>query len=75
VLEFELVIVVVSLRSETDFFDNHFLCSGGDFFLLLLLIVQELLVVYDFADRGIGVLGNHHQIKLVCFGQGLSFSH
>ncbi len=71
---FELkgVIMVISLRSKADFFDDNFLCLGGDFLLLLLLVVQELLVVNDFTNRGIGFFSDEYQIQvlLLCASQG-----
>jgi hypothetical protein len=74
VLELELVVVVVRLGSKADFFDDYFHRLGCDFLLLLLLIVQEFLVVDDFADGGISILGDHHQVELVSFGHGLGFA-
>ena len=53
-LEFEIVVMVVGLRSETDFLDFHFLGIGLSLFLLFLLGVEEFLVVDDPADRRSG---------------------
>jgi len=74
VLELELIVVVVGLRSETDLFDDHFLGLGRDFLLLFLLVVQEFLVVDDFADGRIGVFSDHYQVQLFGFGHRLGFA-
>ena len=47
VFEFELVVVLVGLRSETDLFDGYLGRVGLLFLLLLFLLVEELLVVED----------------------------
>ncbi|MNL73378.1 hypothetical protein D3C87_1988310 [compost metagenome] len=41
-LQFEIEIVVVRVRAETDLLDNHFLRFRLDFLLLLFLLVFEL---------------------------------
>ena len=52
VLQLKLEVMVIRIRSESDFLHNHFLLLRFDFFLLLLLVVQEFLV---FRDSGIQV--------------------
>ena len=50
VLQLELEVVVVRVRSEPDFLHYHLLLLRFDFFLLLFLVVQELLVLNDAAN-------------------------
>ena len=77
VVELELKVVVVGLRAETDFFDDHFGGVGFALFVFLLLLVEILLVLYDSAHRRIGIGGNHHQVKtfVVCSDQRLFGAH
>ena len=68
VLELEVVVVVVGLRTETDFFDYYFCGFGFDLFCFLFLLVEVLLVVEDFADRGICLGGDFDQVEFEVFG-------
>ena len=51
VFELEVIIVVIRLRSESDFLDFHLLGICLGLFLLFLLGVEELLVVNDSTNR------------------------
>ena len=73
VLKLEVVVVVVGLGAETNFFYNNLRCLGLDFFLFLFLLIQILLIIKDFAYGGIG-LGrdfNEVEFELVGYGTGL----
>ena len=73
VLEFEVVVVVIGLRPETDFLNLHLLGVRLRLFLLFLLRVEELLVVYDTADRRVGGSSNLDEVEVlvVCHAHGL----
>jgi len=64
---FEVKIMVINMRTETNFLDNNFLCLGFHFFLFFLLLVQEFLVInhptYGWGSSG----GNFHQIHTCIF--------
>ncbi|MNY81590.1 hypothetical protein D3C86_2232240 [compost metagenome] len=62
-LQFEVEIVVVRVRAETDLFDNHFLCFCLDLLLFLFLLVFELGVVHYFTDWRNCCWCNLHQVK------------
>lgn len=62
-LQLKLKVVIVRVRSETDFLHNHFLLLRLNFFLLLFLIVQELLVLNDATNGGVGLWRNLHQVQ------------
>ena len=68
VLELEVVVVVVGLRPETDFFDYYFGGFGFDFFCFLFLLVEVLLVVEDFAHGWICLGRDFHQVEFEVFG-------
>ena len=54
-LELEVVVVVVGLRTKTNLLDNNLYLLCLDLLGLLLLLVEELLVVGDAAYRRIGL--------------------
>ena len=71
VLQLELEVVVIRVRSESDFLHrNHFVLLRLDFFLLLLLVIQELLVFRDPAYRWIGLGRNLDQVQFHLTRQG-----
>ena len=64
VFELEVVVVIVGLGAETNLLDDHLHLLGLDLLGLFLLLVQELLVVCDAADGGIGLGRNFDQVEL-----------
>ncbi len=71
--ELEVVVVVVGLRSETDFFHNYLGRLGFDFLGLLLLLVKILLIVEYLAYRRVGVGRNLYEVKLQLVGHVAGF--
>ena len=69
VLELEVIVMIISLRPETDLLDSDLDLLGLDFLLLLLLLVEEFLVVKDFANRRLGGGRDLHEVKLHLIGQ------
>src|ERR1035437_3829096 len=63
VLQLEVVIVLVDVRPELDFLDLGDLLLLLAFVLFLLLLERELAEVHDLADRGIGLLSDHHDVE------------
>ena len=72
VLELEVVVVVVGLRAETNFFHYYFSCLGFDFLGFFLLLVQVLLIVEYLAHRWVGGGRNLHQIEFEFLGNTAS---
>ena len=68
VLELEVVIVVIGLRSETNLLHLLLLLVGLCLFLLFLLRVEEFLVVNDSADRRIRSSRDLDQIEVEVIG-------
>ncbi len=68
VFEFEVVVVVVGLGSEPDFFDDDFGCFCFYFFCFLFLLVEEFLVIEDFADWRFGLSGYFDEVEFEFFG-------
>ena len=66
-LELEVVVVVVGLRAETNFFHYYFRSLGFDFLLLFLLLIEVFLIIEDFADGGIGLRRDFNEIELEFF--------
>ena len=52
--ELEVIVMVVGLRTESYFLDNHLGRFSLDFFGFLLLLIEEFLVVDHTAYRGFG---------------------
>ena len=67
-LELELIVVLVGLRSETDFLHLDLHLLGLHFFLALLLLVEELGVVDETANGRIGVGRDLHEIDPLLAG-------
>lgn len=65
VLELELIVVVVGLRTEANLLNDRLDLLGLDFLLLLFLLIEELLVVEDAAYWGIGVGRDFDQIEFL----------
>ena len=76
VLEFEAIVVVIGLRSEADFLNDHFGSISLLFFLTLALLINELLVIYYSAYRWVGSGNDLNEIQsgifshLECLPQG-----
>ena len=54
VFQLKVEVMVIRVRSESDFLDNDLLLLGLHLFLLLLLVVEEFLVFDDATNRGVG---------------------
>ena len=55
VLEFELIVVLIGLRSESDFLHLHLHLLSLHFLGTLLLLIEELGIVDETTNRGIGI--------------------
>ena len=62
-LEFELEVMLVGIRTETDLLDDNLRGIGFHFLCLLLLLIEVLLVIEDPAHRRIGLCADLHQVK------------
>lgn len=69
-IQFEIEIMVICIRPESDLFDNDFGLFRLEFFVLLLLFVEELPVVDDLTDRWVGLSRYLHQVQAFVLGQG-----
>src|SRR5690606_22712788 len=63
VLQLEIVIVIVSVRAETNLFDNNLGSICLYLFLLLLLLIQKLLIINYFADWRVSIWRYLNKIK------------
>ena len=63
-LQLEVVVVVVGLRSEANLLDRDLRLVGLQLLCLFLLLVEELLVIGDAAHGGIGFGRNLDQVEL-----------
>ena len=63
VVELELIVVLVGLRAETDFLDDHLRRIGFLLLRLLFLLIDEFLIVNDLAHGRLGVRGDLNQIQ------------
>ncbi len=68
VFEFEVVVMIVGLRTETDLLDFLFLRIRFRLFLLFLLGVKELLVIYHAAYRRISGCCDLNQVEILLIG-------
>ena len=64
VLELELEIVLVGIRTEADFLDHHLGGVGFHLLRLLLALVEELFVIEYLTNWRIGLGADFHQIQL-----------
>ena len=62
-LQFELEIVLIGIRTEADFLDDHLGSIGLHLLCFLFLLVQIFLVVKYFAHRRVGLGTYLHQVK------------
>ncbi len=69
VLQLEVVVVVVGLRSETYLFNDYLHGLGLDFFGLFLLVVQEFLVIGYARDWGVGVRRYLYEVEFHLVGE------
>ena len=67
-LEFEVVVMLIGLRSEAYLLDNDLGRIGFLFFLFAFLLVQELLVVQYSAHGRLGIRRDLHQVKVLFVG-------
>lgn len=67
-LELEVVVVVIGLRSETDLLDHYLGRLGLLLLLAFLLLIQELLVIKNLAYRRLGGGGYLDEIELKLLG-------
>lgn len=65
VLEFEIIVVVISLRSETYLLDYHFRRVRFLLLLLALLLIEELLIVQHTANGRYRVWRNLYEIQVL----------
>ena len=70
----ELEVVLVGLRSEADFLDDHLCRLGFDVLLFLLLFVKKLLVVHYLAHGRGGLGGDFHQVETELVGERQSLT-
>ena len=68
-LELEVVVMVVGLRSEADLLYHNLGGLGLLLFLPFLLLVEELLVVEYLANRGLGGGRDLDEVELLLFGE------
>ena len=67
-LEFEVVIMIVGLGTETDLFDFLLFLVRLRLFLFFLLGVEEFLVVYDAAYRRVGRCSDLDEVEVLVIG-------
>ena len=68
-IQLEIKIMVIGLRSKSNLLYHDFSTLRLDFLLLTFLLVKELLVIDYLANRRIGRRGNLYQIQAFVFGQ------
>ena len=68
-LELEVLVVVVGLRSETDFLHFNFHLLGLEFLLALFLLVEELAVVNQSTNGGLGVGADLYEVNILLLGK------
>src|SRR5690606_33295524 len=67
-LELKLKIMLIGIRTKTDFLNYSLFSVGFDFLKLLFLLVDKLAVINDFTNRRPGIRRNLHQIKIHTIG-------
>ena len=67
-VELELEVMLVGLRTETDLLDDHLRRIGFLFLRLLFLLIDEFLIVNDLAHGRFGGRSNFHQIQFPFLG-------
>ena len=62
-LELEIVVVLIGLRTETNLFDFNLNLFGLKLLLVLLLLIEELTIIYNTTYRWLGVRGYFNQVE------------
>ena len=73
-LQLELEVVIVGVRTETDLLDHHFLRLRLHFPCFLLLLVLKFRVVDHTANRRVRCWRNLYQVKVLLVCDSLSIS-
>ena len=68
VLELELEVVLVGIRTETDLLDDNLGCVLLHLLGFLFLLVDVLLIVKDLANRRIGLSADFNEVKVELIG-------
>ena len=61
--------MIISLRPESDFLDDYFNGLCLLFLLVLFLLIEELLVVKNLADRGLGIRRDFNEVEFELVGK------
>ena len=67
-LQFEIVVMIIGIGSETDLLNHHFRDFCLDLLRLFLLLIEEFRIIDNPTDGGIGFRGDLHQIQTQLFG-------
>ena len=62
-LELEVVVVLISLRTETNLFDFNLNLFGLKLLLVLLLLIEELTIIYNTTYRWLSVRRYFNQVE------------
>ncbi len=74
-LELEVVVVVVGLRTEADLLDHDFHLIGFQLLGLFLLLVEEFLVIGDAAYGRLGLGRDLDQVEFHAVGELQRFAY
>jgi hypothetical protein len=72
-LELEVEIMIICLRTKPDLFYYNLGLLGLELLLLLFLLIKELAVIDDFTNRRICSWGDLYQVELKFFGDPQGF--
>src|ERR1700750_2814306 len=72
--QFEIEVMIISIRAKAYFFNNRLFGVAFYFFKLLFLFVDKLVIVYYFTNRRHCIWGNLHQVQLLLFSHCQSFA-
>jgi hypothetical protein len=73
--QFEIIIMLVSIRTKPYFFENNLGCLCLNFFKFLFLLIKKLLVINYFTYWWICAGGYLYKIKFKLFSKLKSFSN
>ena len=65
-LQLEVIVVLISLRSETYFLDFHFSLLGFHFLGMLLLLIKEFAIVNKTTNRRLRIRRDFNKINALC---------